>query len=254
MGALADEEKYGMVKKIIAVAGILCALCFTLLCINYVSNEKFIDRYNDRLYENSRITPVLGFTQPYIYHYNQGNIYFKNNDYDGAEYEYRRALGYNPSSRYDCSTRINLALSMVRPIDAESVTKENLDEVIEILESAKDVLIENGCAHRDDDDGHNKDAQTLKNEIDDFEDMLRQQVENQQNQQNQGNGGSSSDENDSQSESSTDEEQEQSGSDTLEDQLNDLQKDSLEQRQQEMDEYDYNSDDMDFSHSGSKPW
>lgn len=67
----------------------------------------------------------------------------------------------------------------MKQIDPEGVTKENLDEVIDILEGAKDILIENDCAHRDDEDGHYEDAQTLKDEIDAFEEQLRKQTEEQ---------------------------------------------------------------------------
>lgn len=251
MGVPVNEEKHGMVKKIIAIVGILGALCFTVLAVNYVSNEHFIDRYENRVYENSRITPVLGFTQPYIYHYNQGNIYYKNGDYDGAEYEYRRALENGAPEDYDCKIRINLALSMVTPIDADGVTEENLDETIELLESAKDILIENGCAHRDDNDGHSEDAQTLKNEIDEFEEELKKQVEEQKNNDDR----QQQDDKDKQKdEQEKDENQNEADAknDEIRDKLYQSQQDSMQQRQQEMDEYDY--DGSAYGSSASKPW
>ena len=61
------------------------------------------------------------------------------------------------------------------PITPESVTPENLDEQIARLEEARDYLIENDCAHMDDSNGHNKQAQTLKEEIDRYIEELKEQ-------------------------------------------------------------------------------
>lgn len=228
-----------MIKKIVTVIGIVSGICFALLFVNYMSNEKFIKNYNEGVYESSRVTPVLGFTQPYVYHYNQGNIYYNRSDYEGAEQEYRKALESGLSGDKDCKARINLALSMVTPIDVENVTADNLDETIEILENAKNVLIENGCAHRDDENGHNSEAQTLKDEIDAFEEQLRNQVEEQEKEEKED---SEEDEQKSESgdEGSTEEQDE--GSDELKEQLDELQEKGLNQRNQELDDYSsYNS-------------
>mgnify|MGYP006898697577 CR=1 FL=1 len=42
-----------------------------------------------------------------------------------------------------------------------------------ILETARDILVEEGCANMEDDYGHSGDAQTLKNEIDAYLEMLK---------------------------------------------------------------------------------
>ena len=67
----------------------------------------------------------------------------------------------------ECKSRINYALSITTPITKESVTPKNIDESIERLEEARSILVQHDCAHMYDSDGHNKKAQTLKEEIDD---------------------------------------------------------------------------------------
>lgn len=222
-----------MIKKIVAVSGVICVVGFALLCTNYVSNERFIKAYNGGIYENSEITPVLGFTQPYVYHYNQGDVYYGKGDYEGAEQEFRKALESGTGGDRDCSIRINLALSIAKQIDPEKVTKENLDETIDRLEDAKSVLTENGCAHKDDEDGHNEDAQKLKDEIDDFEEELKKQVDEQQEQEDQ----DKKDDKEKSGDESESTEEEVTEEDAVKQQLQDIQNDSLNQRKQEMDEY-----------------
>lgn len=108
--------------------------------------------------------------------YNQGNSSFKSGYYDIAESNYSLALYYKPNEKQQCPVRINKALAMVTPITPESVTYENLDENIKILEKAIDVLVADDCAHRDDDNGHSVKAQILKNEIDDYIEWLKENV------------------------------------------------------------------------------
>ena len=97
-------------------------------------------------------------------------------DYDRAIAEYELALSHNPSEPADCMIRVNYALSLLAPIDADNVTEDNIDEVLEILDEAREILLENGCATNDG-DGHDDEAQKLKDEIDEFEQELLNQVE-----------------------------------------------------------------------------
>lgn len=230
-----------MIKKIVTGLGIAGLLCLIPLSVNYICNMRFISNYDKGIYKSSEVNQVLGFTQPYVYHYNNGNVYYNEGDYQGAEEEYRTALGYKPRGERDCMTRINLALAIVKQIDPESVTAENLDETIELLDDARNILVENGCAHRDDEDGHNKDAQTLKDEIDVFEEQLKQSVQDQKS-----SGGSDDkdqqygqddqdtpDDSDGEQGSSSASEEEK-----IKEKLQEIQGDSLKQRNSEMDTYE----------------
>ena len=229
-----------MIKKIVTWVGVAGLLCLVPLSVNYICNIRFISNYDKGIYKSSDVNQILGFTQPYVYHYNNGNVYYNEGDYQGAEDEYRTALGYKPGGEKDCKTRINLALSIVKQIDPESVTAANLDETLERLDDARDILVANGCAHRDDEDGHNKDAQTLKDEIDDFEEQLKQSVQEQEN----GGGTDDQDEPDDQddqddSDNGDDEQEKSSASDEekIKEKLQEIQGDSLNQRNSEMDTY-----------------
>lgn len=173
-------------KKILMMVGILLLLFFICLVAAYAANEIMIDKYNRGIYEKNDLA-VLGFTEPYIAPYNQGNHYFRAGDYENAIEEYKKALDKNPPHNKECLIRINLALAMVTPIRPDEITESNLEETIDILEEAKNVLTLHGCANKDDHNGHNEDAQRLKDEIDAFEEMLKKQVDSDDNQDNKDN-------------------------------------------------------------------
>lgn len=233
-------------KRIVAVLGIVSVLAFAALLVNYICGERMIDRYNKRIYESSSVNAFLGFTQPYINHYNRGDIYYSQGDYKGAEEEFKSALKWNTGTPKDCEMRINYALSIVKQIDPQSVTKDNLDETIDRLEEAKSALLKNGCAHDEDENGHNSDAQTLKDEIDKFEEQLRQQVdESQPDDQDK-----KDDNKDKDSKKDSDKKEEDTTeadkNDQIKKQLQDIQNEGLEQRNQDMDSYEAYKDGYSF--------
>ncbi len=232
-----------MVKKIVTGLGIAGFVCFVLLSVNYICNRQVISNYNKGIYKNSDVNEILGFTQPYVYHYNQGNIYYNNGDYEGAEEEYRSALKRYPGGDRDCLTRINLALSIVKQVDVESITEDNLDDSLKLLDDARDILVENGCAHRDDEDGHNKDAQTLKDEIDAFEEQLKQKVSDQQ---KNGGSGKKDQPDTSKDEDGKDESGASDDEKKIKEKLQEIQGDSLKQRNSEMDTYETYKDGYSF--------
>lgn len=110
--------------------------------------------------------------QLYIYHYNKGNDAYENGDYESAIEEYETALSYHVPDKKECDIRVNLALAMIAPIDLENLPESEVADTIALLKEARDVLTEDGCAHMDDNDGHDEDAQTLKNEIDEYIEAL----------------------------------------------------------------------------------
>lgn len=232
-----------MVKKIVTGLGIAGFVCFVLLSVNYICNRQVISNYNKGIYKNSDVNEILGFTQPYVYHYNQGNIYYNNGDYEGAEEEYRSALKRYPRGDRDCLTRINLALSIVKQVDVESITEDNLDDSLKLLDDARDILVENGCAHRDDEDGHNKDAQTLKDEIDAFEEQLKQIVSDQQ---KKGGSGKKDQPDASKDEDGKNESGASDDEKKIKEKLQEIQGDSLKKRNSEMDTYETYKDGYSF--------
>lgn len=173
-------------KKILIVFLILSSVLFGLVALNFAANERMIHNYNNGIYKSNPFW-VLGVAQPYVSKYNQGNICYKIGDYPAAVALYQEALTHKIPEKRECKVRINLALAMLRGLDVDEINDANKDEVLEMLYQARDVLTEKGCANKDDDNGHDQDAQQLKNEID----QLIQEIENAQN-------GSSADSSDTQ--------------------------------------------------------
>ena len=164
-------------KKFLISAGILFSILWVCLFMNHITNEKLISNYENGIYEKNNFT-FFGFFEPYIAHYNQGNIEYKNKNYEKAIEEYQKAIKCHMPKEKECLARINIALAMVIPIDEDEVNSQNIDDTIKKLEEARDILTEKGCANENDSNGHNQDAQQLKEDIDDFIERLKEQKEN----------------------------------------------------------------------------
>lgn len=157
-------------RKVINALWVLLVLVLMVFVVNYASNESMIKAYNNGIYEKNNLA-VLGFTEPYISHYNQGNNYFQQGYYDLAIEEYEKALDYSMPEETECMVRINKVLAITAPIDKKKITVHNLMDNIAILREAEEVLTENGCADEKG-KGHNKDAQQLYDDIEEFIDEL----------------------------------------------------------------------------------
>ena len=111
-----------MVKKIAIAIWILTASFLGILVVNYVGNRKMIENYGQGVYQQNELG-FLGFTQPYINHFNKGNVFYQLGDYQKAKQEYQLALNLRPDEPYDCKIRVNYALSYVTPIDVEDINE-----------------------------------------------------------------------------------------------------------------------------------
>ena len=82
-----------MKKTIIYIYVILIVLLLFFL-FRYIVNEKFISLYEDGKYDEKDILflSFLNINESYIYHYNLGNLYYKNGEYNKAIEEYEKAL------------------------------------------------------------------------------------------------------------------------------------------------------------------
>lgn len=203
-------------KKIFTTAWILLIGCFLCLIINFQTNEAMIKNYNEGIYTQNALS-FLGFLEPYIGDYNKGNVYYKNGDYDQAIEAYKCALEKHPDKHRECLIRINLVLAMVTPLAPSSISESEVTDTIRLLEDAKEILYAHGCA-TEDGKGHNKDAQTLKEDIDRLIEELKQMQDGQSE--------DGTDDNDPQQTSKPDEKPAQD----IEQQLEELQKQSTEER------------------------
>lgn len=215
-----------MKRKFIAciytVLFLICAKQF----LNYLYNESVISKYNRQDY-SATTAPLLwgNFFEPYIAHYNTGNIYYKEGKYLDAIAEYEKALESNPPKFKECSIRINLALSMIGLIEKDYAAPENIDDTIEQLKSAKSVLTEKNCATKEG-DGHNGTSEKLKDEID----ALLEQLENQE---GEGSGSDTENEEENQEETETKEEEDVQEED-IKEQLLENQSDANQDREEEI--------------------
>lgn len=121
---------------------------------------------------------VTVYLQLYIFHYNRGNEFYELGQYEKAASEYEKSLKFYVPNGKECDIRVNYALSMCAGLnlnDISGLTEDEKTVMIGILETAIDILVEEECAHRDDDNGHDNEAQKLKNELQEIIDMLKQE-------------------------------------------------------------------------------
>lgn len=181
----------------IGIVGLLILAVAIMLVYRLSVNHSFVKAYNNEDYDTVNEEKLLNFNFPesYVPYYNLGNAAYKRGDYTSAITYYNEALKNFPTEKRDCLIRINLALSMCNTIDFYSLdSQDKVDTALFILYKARDVLLENGCA-TDDGQGHNEDAQQLKEDIDRMIEMLKNPDQNNNNEQQQS-GNDSSDSND----------------------------------------------------------
>ena len=164
-----------MKKKILIGIYIVMLLICGKLAFNYIYNLAVTYCYHQNNYSvTMKPLFVLNLSEPYIAHYNQGNLYYKNNRFEDAITSYKKALELNPPKEKECAIRINLALAMLGTMDEDYAAPENVDTSLEILKGARAVLLEKDCA-TENGDGHSETAEQLKEEIDALIEQLEQQ-------------------------------------------------------------------------------
>ncbi len=165
----------------ILLAGIATVLCALFFILGWCLNAYYVSEAKKGIYhpEMERFFTRIPFPDEYVIWYNIGNYYFDKGDYGDAEEAYLMAISCGIPYGKECPVKVNLALSMMSQID-EDDWDEFLDctgreeqsagarRAEKVLKDARDVLIEDGCAHKDDEDGHDKQAQLLKDEIDEL--------------------------------------------------------------------------------------
>ncbi len=212
-----------MKKKFIIITYIILALLF-LVCLKPAFSFSYNELVTKRYYKSDGLM-WLNIFQPYIAHYNTGNIHYEERDYEAAIEEYQKALEYDPPKKKECSVRINLALAMAKSLGKDYDKPENVENSIKVLKEAVDVLTEDGCAS-DDGSGHNATAEQLKKEL---EEIIRQLEEQQQS----GSSGGSDNQQQQQQKQQQKSEEEQ-----LKEQLQQSQQQANQERKEELEQYE----------------
>ena len=185
----------------IGLVGLIALAVALMMVYRLAVNHGFVRAYANEDYNTQNEEKLLKFNFPesYIPYYNLGNAAYKRGDYTSAISYYTEALKNFPTEKRECLIRINLALSMCNTIDFYNLnSQDKVDTALFILYKARDVLLEKGCAS-DDGQGHNQDAQQLKEDIDKMIEKLKNPDENNNNDDKQQN---SDDQNDSKDNSS----------------------------------------------------
>lgn len=182
--------------RIITIVGIFFALIAAFFAMKYIVNLVFLINYDNGSYsvETEEFLQHLNIPEGYLPHYNAGNAHYKLQEYDKAIAEYQMALMAHPSEKKECDIRVNLALAMLQKIDFEHLeTEKDKENAIRTLQAARNVLCEKGCADPYGTNGHDPEAEQLKQDIDKMLEELGAEPEppksDKDKKQNQGNGG-----------------------------------------------------------------
>jgi hypothetical protein len=187
------KVKFGFLAAAFVIA-ILAVIVFGRVGLNHVfakmvdSGKYYIlmedmedrDRYMNM---EQKVLEMLPY-DAYVMNYNLGNANYKNKDYSKAQIYYEKCLEFELPKQKECSVRINLTMTKIMQIDFntvdtgyeafkndEEVDKEALikkiDGVIDQLKADREIITEKNCAGAENDNGHSKEAEALKKDIDD---------------------------------------------------------------------------------------
>lgn len=172
-----------MKRKILTALYIILILITMKLLFNIITNSVLINKYEKGQYSESqaKLLTYMNFPQSYVANYNYGNILYQNGEYEDAIEEYKKALKGNPPKDKDCNIRINCALAICKTVQVDETDQNSIKTAIDTYESAIDILTENGCANKDDNNGHNQKAEQLKKDIQDEIDRLKNLQEDESN-------------------------------------------------------------------------
>ena len=157
-------------KKLLIIL-ILLIIVAIILINKYSTNNNYINKYNNNVYEPETAKKLLflNVQEKYIAHYNYGTALYQTEDYKNAKEEFTKALKTVPKKRV-CFVRANLALTEIKLLPE----KVENDVLIKKIEDIQSILLEDECAT----ENHNgKDEKSQK--IYDYLEQLKQQGQGQ---------------------------------------------------------------------------
>jgi len=161
------RKETGLKKKkfLKRVYGLIILLCLSQV-FHHGYNLYVVQRYRQGDYVMSPgMLTMLGLGDSYVSYYNQGNLLYQQNRNYEALASYQIALDKNPPEGKECSICINTALTYLQIIEELYANEKYTDMNLRMLYSARNVLMHKGCAGENG-EGHSKEAEQLKEEID----------------------------------------------------------------------------------------
>ena len=164
-----------MKKIVLIIIYIILILISLKLLYNIGTNSILINQYNQGKYDSNQGKKLtyLNFIQGYVANYNYGNILFQNGEYENAIEEYKKALKRMIPKEKECNIRINYALTICKTVEVDEKDQESIRKAIETYETAIGILTEEGCANKNDNNGHSQKAEQLKEDIEKEIDRLK---------------------------------------------------------------------------------
>ena len=257
-------------RNAMLVTDIACLVIIVLavmIVARFFMNAVFLSEYNKGNY-NGGIPDILkvgNINEGYLPYYNSGNVHYQKGEYDEAIVDYNKALNHYIPEGKECDIRVNLALAMLQKIDFDHIDHENQKEVKKVISqllAAREVLTEQGCADPKGTDGHDPEAEQLKQDIDKMIKELMQDLDDEdQDDQDQ----NQDDQNDQDQDQDQNQDGNSGGSNSrekeIQEQLNDQKRENMQERndtQNEMNEQRGNNDDggggEDQGGSGGNQW
>lgn len=233
-----------MKRKILIIIYIAFILFTLKLLYTYTANNILISKYNEGEYDIIRAENLthINFPQSYIAYYNYGNILYQNGEYESAINKYELALNNIVPKDKRCSIRINYALAICKTVQVNEKEQESIKSAIKTYESAIEILTQEGCANKNNNNGHSLKAEQLKKDIQKEIDRLKKQQEQQ-------NSDNNNDENDKNNE---DNNNSQEKTDTIEEKIQNIKAEAT--KDQRDTESFYNNYRKEFSSHDKKNW
>lgn len=202
-------------KKLLKIGIIFLFLILIKLLLSFTLNKILIKEYNRGNYKKDyvKVLKLLNTNERYIVYYNEGNILYQEEKYDEAINNYKKALEKNPPKKKACDIRINLSITYI-----QNIKSTNKQVILEELKNARENLYNDHCADPEDNSGRSKEAESLEEIIKEMEEELESNSGNQ-------NG------------NSTSEEEEEDDDQSLEEELQEINKDAKASRETQLEDY-----------------
>lgn len=157
-------------KNGIKVLLFITCILFLKFFSTFFINQIIIKDYSQQKYDTNLVESlyIANISEPYISYYNHGNLLYQTKEYQKAIDKYKIALKKNPPKEKVCDIEINLSITIIATIDVN-----NTEDALSKLKEARNVLYENNCANKNDNNGNSEKAENLKEEIKKLEEQLK---------------------------------------------------------------------------------